>query len=83
MKAKPGRQAEADKKHETIKNSCKLGMVYPSPPIAKTKQKATKTGRTPDSILKVKNTKMWLVPIDEAHMWVNIAPDDGYPPLKL
>ena len=46
MKAKPGRQADADKKHETIKNSCKLGMVYPSPSTRKTRKKARKKGRS-------------------------------------
>ena len=44
MKAKPGRQAEADKKHETIKNSCKLGMVCLPPPITKNKAKSKKNG---------------------------------------
>ena len=37
---KPGRQAEADKKNETIKKSCKLGMVYPSPSTTKTRKQA-------------------------------------------
>ena len=39
-----GRQAEADKKNETIKNSCKLGMVCPSLPITKNKAKSKNNG---------------------------------------
>ena len=67
MKAKPGRQAEADKKHETIKNSCKLGMVYPSPSKTKTRKKARKNRPPPipDSILKVRKSKISGSVVDE------------------